>query len=279
MELHQLRYFVAVADAGNFTRAAEQCFISQPSLSQQIAKLEAELGQLLLDRRGRKVQMTDAGRALYHRAVSILGAVDEAKSSLHADSGWQSGLITVAAIPTVAPYLLPELIRSFNRKFPSARFTVRENFTAEVIKDCLAGDADVGLLALPIDDERLTAELLFTEELLLVTPSRHKLARQKAEVTLEQLAQERFVLLSEIHCLGEQIVAFCKQHECLPIVTCRTAQLLTVQEMVVAEQGVSLVPAMAARSDRAKSRAYRSLAAPQPSRTIGLVLCQTCKLG
>ena len=125
---------------------------------------------------------TDAGRALYRRAVTILGAVDEAKTSVHADADWRSGLITVAAIPTIAPYLLPELIRSFDRKFPAARFTLQVH--DEVVKDCLAGDADVGILALPIDDERLTVEPLFTEELLLVTPARHKLAKRRSPVTL-----------------------------------------------------------------------------------------------
>src|SRR5262245_13709780 len=139
MELHQLRYFVAVADAENFTRAAEQCFVSQPSLSQQIAKLEQELGHALFERLGRRVRITDAGRALYRRALSILGAVDEAKASVHDGTEWRSGSVTVAAIPTIAPYLLPELIKPFSKNFPKARLTVRENFTAEVVKDCLAG--------------------------------------------------------------------------------------------------------------------------------------------
>ena len=270
MELHQLRYFVAVVDAENFTRAAEVCFVSQPSLSQQIAKLEQELGQRLFERLGRKVRITDAGRALYRRALGILSAVDEAKSSVHDATDWRSGAIAVAAIPTIAPYLLPELIQSFSKSFPKARLTVRENFTAEVVKDCLAGDADVGILALPLVDERLAVQPLFSEELLLVTPPRHRLAKKRA-VLLGDLSTERFVLLSDIHCLGEQIVAFCNQHQCTPIVTCRTAQLLTVQEMVVAEQGVSLVPAMAARSDRSKLRSYRALAAPKPTRTIGMI--------
>ncbi len=120
MELHQLRYFVMVADLGNFTRAAERCLVAQPSLSQQIMKLEKELGKPLFERLGRKVALTDAGRSLYGQAVSILAAVDDAKRRITEEAESGVGKLAVGAIPTVAPYLLPPLLKQFLKRFPKA---------------------------------------------------------------------------------------------------------------------------------------------------------------
>lgn len=270
MELHQLQYFVTVADQGNFTRAAEKCLVAQPSLSQQIIKLEKELGQPLFDRLGRKVRLTDAGRTLYDRAVSILAAVDDAKRhvSEKVDSG--VGQINVGVIPTVAPYLLPPLLNRFLRQFPQAEVIVHENLTEHTIKGCLDGKLDVGILALPVEKGHLVVEPLFTEELLLVMAANHPLTKKK-RVTMTDVGKEPFVLLSETHCLGEQVVGFCKQQSCLPVISCHTAQLLTVQELVALGHGISLIPEMAAEVDRSKRRNYRSLSGAKPTRTIAAI--------
>ena len=220
MEFHQLRYFVAVAHLGNFTRAAEKCFVAQPSLSQQIIKLERELGGPVFDRSGRKVRLTERGRTFYDRAIEILAAVDAAKRALTDQAG--VGQVRVGAIPTVAPYLLPPLLKRFVRQFPKAEVTVFENLTEYTIQACLEGEIDIGLLALPALDERLTVEPLFTEELLLTTATDHPLAK-KRRIMMEDISEERFVLLSETHCLGEQVVRFCKQQSCQPTVSCHSA--------------------------------------------------------
>jgi LysR family hydrogen peroxide-inducible transcriptional activator len=270
MELHQLRYFAAVAELGNFTRAAERCFVSQPSLSQQIIKLEHELKTPLFERLGRTVKLTDAGHALYERAVRILGAIDEAAASVRADADWTAAEISVGAIMTVAPYLLPDVVRGFLKRYPRARVTVREDFTAGIVRDCLTGELDVGLVALPIADERLTVEPLFTEELLLALPPRHEL-RSRKRITAADLPEQNFVLLKDVHCLGEQIVSYCRTRDCLPVITCQTAQLGTVQEMVALGLGISLVPEMATHADRTRRLAYRSLGADAPHRTIAMI--------
>lgn len=267
MELHQLRYFTAVADAGSFTRAAERCFVSQPSLSQQIIKLEEELGRPLLERLGRTVKLTDAGRSLYERAVRILAAIEEAKQSARSSDDWMAGQASIGAILTVAPYLLPDFVQRFLADYPQAQLVVREGFTNELVKDCLAGDLDVALAALPIDDNRLRVEPLFSEELLLAAPPNHPVLAKK-RITITDLSELPFVLLDEIHCLGDQIVSFCRQNNCLPVVTCKTAQLLTVQEMVALGQGTSLVPELAAARDASGRLAYRSLGTEAPRRTI-----------
>src|SRR5262245_61617931 len=129
MELHQLRYFVAAARAGSFSRAAESCHVSQPSLSQQIQKLECGLGQPLFHRLSRRVALTDAGRALLDRAISILAAVDEAESLLQSGDGAGPGRLAIGAIPTVAPYLLPSALEALTRRHPGAEVLVREDVT------------------------------------------------------------------------------------------------------------------------------------------------------
>ncbi|HVR75873.1 MAG TPA: LysR substrate-binding domain-containing protein [Planctomycetota bacterium] len=270
MELHQLRYFVAVADAESFTRAAEKCFVTQPSLSQQVIKLEKELGHSLLERLGRRVRLTDPGRAFYEQAVSILGAVDEAKRRLSESGDSGQGTIRVGSIPTVAPYLLPPVLKRFQRAFARAAVVVHEGLTAEIVKGCVAGELDLGVVALPIAEPRLEVEALFTEELLVAMPPGHPFARRR-RVTVQDLTGEPFILLSETHCLGEQVVSFCNQQSCQPLVTCKSAQLLTVQELVGVGHGISLIPAMARELDRSRRRRYRSLSGARPVRTLAMI--------
>lgn len=270
MELHQLRYFVSVVEVGSFTRAAKACYIAQPSLSLQIQKLEEELGQKLFERLGRGVRLTSAGQAFYAKAVSIVSAVAEARDSLQDPVRLEQGQIRIGAIPTIAPYLLPRLVRTFTRRFPEAQITVHEDFTEDLVNACVAGEVDLGLLALPVDDERVAVERLYSEELLVAMAARHRFVK-KRQVTLEELTRERFVLLSEIHCLGAQIVRFCERQGCVPALTCRSAQLMTVQELVAMEQGISLVPEMAAKGDRNKLVRYRSISGVKPERTLAMI--------
>jgi LysR family transcriptional regulator, hydrogen peroxide-inducible genes activator len=270
MEIHQLRYFISVAEIGSFTRAAQACFVAQPSLSQQIRKLEEDLGQPLFERLGRRVRLTPAGRVLYERAAGILASLAEARDALRDPAHLAEGEIQIAAIPTVAPYLLPRLLRGFTTKYRRAEVTVHEDFTAEIVRHCASGDVDLGIVALPIEDERLAVETLFSEELLAAIPASHALARRR-RIALDDLTRERFVLLNEIHCLGEQIYRLCDRRGCTPAVTCRSAQLLTVQELVGLGQGVSLVPEMAAHVDRGGKVAYRKLAGAKPSRTLAMI--------
>ena len=270
MELHRLEYFVAVADLGSFTRAAERCGVAQPSLSQQIGKLEEELRKPLFERLGRTIRLTDAGRGLYDQAVAILAAVEEAKRSIADASKEEAGPIAVGAIPTVAPYLLPSLVCRYHERFPLSRVVIHEDLTEHILAACLRGELDVAVLALPIADPQLHVEALYEEELLLALPREHSLAK-KRRVTVRDLDGQPFILLSEMHCLGQQIVSFCNQESCRPFIVCRSAQLLTVQQFVSVGHGVSLLPAMACALDRDPQRQYRRLAEPRPTRTLAMV--------
>src|SRR5262249_16873605 len=148
MEIHQLRYFVAVAQAGNFSRAAERCHVSQPSLSQQILKLERRLGQPLFSRLGRRAVLTDAGRMLLDRALSVRATVDAAGRRLRAGDPLDAGRLAIGAIPTIAPYLLPPILKSFVKRCPRVELIVREDVTHHLVSAVVEGELDLAVVAL-----------------------------------------------------------------------------------------------------------------------------------
>jgi LysR family hydrogen peroxide-inducible transcriptional activator len=269
MELHQLRYFVAVAQVGNFSRAAERCHVSQPSLSQQILKLERRLGQPLFSRLGRRAVLTDAGRMLLDRAMSILATVDDAERRLRAGDQIDKGRLAIGAIPTIAPYLLPPTLQAFVKRCPQVELIVREDVTQHLISAVVEGELDLALVALPVADEHLQAEPLFSEPLLLTLPPRHELASRR-RVTVQDLAGERFILLGEMHCLGEQVLNFCRAHECQPQIACRSAQIATIQSLIALGQGISILPEMARTADRTGKLVYRALT-DGPRRTVAVI--------
>lgn len=270
MELHQLRYFVAVAQAGNFSRAAERCHVSQPSLSQQILKLERRLGHPLFHRLGRRAVPTDAGRMLLNRAISILADVDDAELRLRSGDQAGTGRLAIGAIPTIAPYLLPPILRAFVRRCPHVELVVLEDVTDRLVDAVVAGELDLALVALPLASDHLQTEPLFAEPLLLAIPPRHSLARRR-RVTIRDLAGERFILLGEMHCLGEQVLNFCRAHECQPQIACRSAQIATIQSLIALGQGISILPEMARAADRTGRLVYRPLAGDGPRRTVAVV--------
>jgi LysR family hydrogen peroxide-inducible transcriptional activator len=267
MELHQFRYFVAVADLGSFTRAAERCLVAQPSLSQQIIKLERELGRPVFERLGRRIRLTEAGKSLYSQAVEILASVDAVRDRVAAMGDPFHGSLALGAIPTVAPYLLPPILRDFGRRFPKASITLHENFTAPLERACMEGEIDLGVTASQPTHEMLDFEPLFTEELLLAAPPKHRLMKRKT-ISVADLAGEPFIVLNEVHCLAEQVVGFCRQQGCVPSIRCQSSQLLTVQELVALGRGISLIPVMASGKDRGRRCQYRSLSGAKPTRTI-----------
>jgi LysR family hydrogen peroxide-inducible transcriptional activator len=264
MELHQLRYFVAVAETGSFTRAAAREGVTQPTLSEQVIKLEKALGKRLFDRLGRSVVLTDPGHGLLGRAQSILAAVGEAERAVRDTA--EGGRLRVGAIPTVAPYLLPAAVARFSKQFPAVQLHLQEDRTERLLADLSAGDLDLGVMALPVRDDRLHVEKLFAEPLVMALPAGHRLAG-KAEVKLADVVDEPFILLDDVHCFGDQVLSFCRRGGLEPRVVCRGEQIATLLAMVAAGQGVSVVPRMAAGDD-APGRVYRPLGKPTPTRTL-----------
>jgi LysR family hydrogen peroxide-inducible transcriptional activator len=267
MEMHQLRYVVAVARTGNFSRAAEQCHVSQPSLSQQIQKLEDELCQRLFDRMKRAVKLTPHGEAFLPHAVRILQEVDAAKREATDAQQLLRGTMTFGVLPTIAPYMLPEALAEFSVKYPGMEILVEEDTTARLLKLALGYEIEFALASEPIQDGRLEVQELFAEELLLALPPGHPLTR-KREVSATDLEGERLIVMKEGHCLGDQVLSFCDRRNVRPSISFRSAQLETVQALVCSGLGVSLIPAMPLQRKRADLPAYRSLPAPKPERKI-----------
>lgn len=267
MEIDQLRYFLHVAERGNFTRAAEDLDISQPALSRSIQKLEDELGQPVFERKTRSVSLTDAGTLLQARAQQVLTIIEDTKAEITDDG--QSGRVRMGAIPTIAPYFLPKVLKEFSAVYPKASVIVQENTTEPLLKSCTQGEIDLAIVALPIPAKYLDVEELFSEELLLVLPPEHSLVK-KSRITLKDIEAYPFVLLDEAHCLSDNIESFCRQRSFQPVAVERTNQLTMVQELVSLSHGVSMIPAMARQRDESDRRVYRSLSRPKPMRTIAV---------
>ena len=267
MEIHQLTYFVAVAETGSFSRAAEKCNISQPSLSQQIQKLEQELGESLFERLPRKVVLTDAGRILLPKATNILGELQDIKHTLNQNMDSGHGLLHVGFIPTIAPFVLPRVIKRFSKEYPNARLTVQEDVTESLVRDLIDGKLDVGITSMPIHNKLIQTQELHTEPLLVASPRKNDIIT-RASIRVKELDNFPFIALSEMHCLGEQIQSFCHLQELELKVVCDTSQLTTVQNCVALGLGVSLVPRAMAVSDLSNRINYRTVSDTSPERKI-----------
>ncbi|NNE08629.1 MAG: LysR family transcriptional regulator [Gemmatimonadetes bacterium] len=267
MEIHQLRYFVAIAETGGFSRAARRCCVSQPSLSQQIMKLEDELGKKLFDRLGRSIAMTDAGKALLPRAKRILRDLQEARNAVDQEVDDETGQINIGIIPTMAPFLLQRSVAAFQKIHPEATISLSEDMTHRLIEQLVQAEIDVGIMSLPIDNNLIDYEELGSEILYLAVAKNGPLDAQPV-VSIDSLADEPFIMLHEAHCLGDQIQNFCYSRKISPPVICKTAQISTVQGCVAKGLGVSMIPQMAAREDDSGLVAYKTIEGENPIRAI-----------
>lgn len=268
LEFQQLQYFLAVARTRNITRAAEEVGISQSALSRAILKLEDQFGQPLFERKPRSMSLTDLGELLVGRAEHILSLVDE--TFLELSDAKRGGKIRLAVIPTIAPFLLPELLQEFAKACPDVGVLVQENTTENILKSCSHGEVDLAILALPVNAKYLEVEELFEEELVLVVPNGHPLEKKRS-IKLNDVKEFPFVMLGKEHCLSDNIESFCQRDSIKPISIERTSQLATVQELVSLSHGISMVPKMAQKLDQSDRRVYRSFSGDKPTRTIVMV--------
>ena len=269
MEIHQLTYFVAVVETGSFTRAAERCNVAQPSLSQQIMKLEQELGDSLFDRLPRQVVLTDAGRMLLPRANSILAELQGIKQGINEDIEDGRGVLSVGFIPTIAPFVLPRVIKRFSQDFPLATLSVQEDFTEVLVREIVDGKLDVGITSLPIHNKLISTQELLSEPLLVASSRGHDIV-SRTSLHVKELDDFPFIALSEVHCLGEQVQSFCYQQDLNVQIVCHTSQLTTVQNCVSLGLGVSLVPQVLALSDASEQISYRAFSDAAPQRKIAV---------
>ena len=244
MEVHQLRYFCAVARHGTFTRASEVEHVAQPSLSQQILKLEAELGARLFDRLPRSAKLTVFGRAFLPKAERILRELDEAKTELRDMCGNEQGEVVIGIIPTIAAYLLPTLLEGFTVRYPMVTIKVVEDITPTLLQRLHEGTIDFAVAALPLAGSELASEELFEEKFYAVLPENHRRA-SRPSISLAELNKEPFLLLKEGHCFRDSLIAACHKSKMSPSVVFESGQFATILAMVSAGMGVSAVPAMA----------------------------------
>lgn len=269
MELDQLRYVVAIAEAGNFTKASDRLKIAQPSLSQQIMKLEREIGHRLFHRLGRKAVLTEAGLVFLERARKILFEVENATKELSDHPGLERR-ITVGAIPTVAPYLLPPIINLCKELYPNLQIDVREIFGTDIVRAVLEGDVDFAIAALPVKDPRISLEVLHKEPLMLVVAKDHPLTK-KPEITAQDIASETFVMLGSSSSLSTQIQAFFGDRQFEPRVGFRCAQIATAKLFVGLGYGISILPLAARTPADQKTLTYLDIPEGNPTRELAIL--------
>ena len=274
--LRQLRYFNALARQGHFGRAAEACAISQPALSMQIKDLEDALGGVLLERSPRQVALTTFGEEAAPRVRDILRLVDELEDLARASRDRLAGRLRIGMIPTIAPYLLPEVIGNLTRMHPELDIHVRETLTPKLIEELADGRLDTAIVALPVSEPSLVEVALFSEHFLLVRPGEDE---GKPMPSSKMLRTMRFLLLEEGHCFRDQALSFCNMQSSPPREVLDASSLSTLVQMVSAGIGVTLIPEMAvAVETRSASVSVTRFKNPQPSRTIGMVWRKTSPL-
>jgi len=269
MEIYQLRYFLAVAELGNFTRAAERSSVTQPSLSQQILNLEKELGHKLFHRLGRRAVLTEAGATFLERARRILFEVENATKELSDQPGLERR-ITVGAVQTVMPYLVTPCIARCQKLHPNLIVDAREDFRENLLEAVIGGELDLAVVPLPLKDRRVATELLLTEPLLLVVGRNHPIATRR-EVRVDELARETFVSMGAASALSAQIRTFFGDQKIEPKIGYRCAQVATLKLFVSLELGISILPQLARLPDDNDSLTYASLSGPMPTRQLVVI--------
>lgn len=272
MNLRDLRYLVALAEHKHFGHAAEASFVSQPTLSTQIKKLEEELGVALVERTPRKVLLTEVGREIAQRARGVLRDVEEIKAIARRTIDPESGSLRLGIFPTLGPYLLPHVVPRIRERFPRLELLLVEEKTETVLAQLREGRLDAGILALPVHDDQLHVEPLFEEPFLLAVPDTHPLAQRKA-LKLDDLADETLLLLEDGHCLRDQALEVCQLAGAGEKTGFRATSLETLRQMVAANVGVTLLPLLAVKPPVAPSAHVRLIQfrGDAPSRRIAML--------
>ena len=280
MNLRDLQYLVALAEHRHFGRAATACFVSQPTLSTQIRKLEEELGVTLVERAPRKVMLTPAGREVVERARRILAEAEQLKEAARRTIDPEAGSVRLGLFPTLGPYLLPHVMPRIRARFPRLELLLVEEKSPELLQRLHQGKLDAALLALPLHDEQLHVEFLFEEAFLLAVPAQHRLATQDA-LSMSDLSRERLLLLEDGHCLRDQALDVCQLAGASEKSEFQATSLETLRQMVAANVGVTLLPALAVQPPVARSDDIRLLgfSDSSPSRRIAMAWRKTSAMG
>jgi len=276
LTLKQLRYFEALAQHGHFGRAAQACSISQPALSVQIRELEDTLGTDLFERGARQVRLTNFGEEFAIRVRTILRSVDELGELARASRDHLVGRLRIGVIPTIAPYLLPDIITNLTSANSNIEIQIRESLTPILVRELADGLLDAAIVALPVSEPSLTEVALFEEKFVLVRPVGDE---NKPVPDHEDLREMKLLLLEEGHCFRDQALSFCNIQSSRPREMLDASSLATLVQMVGAGLGVTLIPQMAISVEtRSAPVSIAHFKSPQPSRTIGMIWRKTSPL-
>ena len=270
LKLKDLRYLVAVADLRHFGRAAARCFVSQPTLSAQLKKLEQDLGVQLIERAPNNVSLTPAGEEIVARARRILEASDEVVTLARSHRDPLAGRLRLALLPTIGPYLLPRVAPAIRRSLPRLQLQLYEYQTAPMLQKLHDAELDLGILALPVELDGLESRELFREAFMVALPERHRLASH-ATLRVADLKDETLLLLEDGHCLRDQALEVCSRVGVREQQDFRATSLETLRQMVATGAGVTLLPELAGRGAYGSARGVvlRPFARPAPVRHVG----------
>lgn len=272
IKLKDLRYLIAVADTGHFGKAAERCFVSQPTLSAQLKKLEEYLGVPLVERQPRHAILTPAGKDIVARARRIVEASDEVVEIARTHRDPLAGRLRVAFLPTIGPYLLPGVAPKLHKALPRLELMLYEYQTGPMLEKLRAGEIDMGVLALPVELDGLAARNLYDEAFVVAAPADHPLAAKK-QIKVDDLAGVTLLLLEDGHCLRDQALDVCSRIDVREKQDFRATSIETLRQMVAAGAGATLLPELATRGGYATPRGLvvRPFAKPTPTRRIGAI--------
>ena len=270
LSIRQLQYVVAVADELGFHRAAERCHVSQPTLSAQVAQIEQVLGITIFERDKRRVLVTEQGEEIVARARKVLLDVDELIATADRHKDKFAATLRIGVIPTVAPYLLPDIMPAIAEKYPKLRLVFREEKTGDVMKDIREGRLDAGLLAIVPGVDDVASAPSADDPFVVALPKNHPLAKKKS-VKLEDLAEEPVLLLDEGHCLRDQALDLCTKVGAEES-SLRATSLATLVQMVSAGNGLTLLPKLAVDVENRRGQLeIRPVAGSSPSRKLALI--------
>jgi len=276
MNLKDLKYLVALADTGHFGKAAERTFVSQPTLSAQLKKLEEYLGVKLVERQPKNVQLTEVGKQIVVRARRMLDEGDEIVALARSNTDPFAGKLKVALIPTIGPYLLPRVMQKIRKGLPHLGLMLYEYQTEALLKRLRDGEIDLGIMALPATADGIESRALYEENFTVALPNNHPLAA-KTSIKVQDLKGHTLLLLEDGHCLRDQALEVCSRVDVKEAEDFRATSLETLRQMVVAGLGITLLPEMAVESPFGSQRGLtiRQFAKPAPSRTVGAVWRKT----
>ena len=267
MHLHQLKYFVSTVETGSVTKAAERCFVSQPSISQQLNKLEDSIGKKLFSRVKGKLILTDAGQVMYDQAQKILTDVEEAKHRVSDIDDTTGGAVAIGILPTLAPYILPSTLLALSEKYPEATVTVREEISEAIVDAAGRGEIDILIEVLPFDETHLNVEPLFSDEFYVAVHQDNPLAKLDA-ISIDALNDMPFILLEDIHCLARQVEQYCFDQHFIPKVMFQASQIATIKQLVRSRYGISILPKVSIDKDSDSTIRYVSLKGETPARQV-----------